>query len=234
MTAEYVETDHILLSELKPFPGNAWQGDVEKIAESITEHGQYRPLVVRRTDDGQHVVVAGNHTMLALSSLGRSDSRCEVYRMDDETAVKINLLDNKSKEWGGYDNDALLELLKPFADDLSGTGYDPDELDDLIARLEPAATVMPEIGPTAARYAESEEEEQARRDRVESYEPRHGGGDGDGAMTELILVMTIANRTEAAELIKKVRDRDGDLTAGEIVLYALRTHAEVEDADVEG
>lgn len=227
MTAEYIETDEILLTELEPFPGNAWEGDVDKIAESITEHGQYRPLVVRRTGDGRHVVVAGNHTMLALASLGRRDARCEVHAMDDVTAVKINLLDNRSKDWGGYDNQALLELLKPLADDLAGTGYDPDALDDLLAALEPAAVVLPEPGPTGARYAESPEEEEARRERIDSYEPRHGGGD----MTELILVMTVAQRTEAGSLIRTIRERDGDLTAGEVALYALRVHAGADTED---
>jgi ParB-like chromosome segregation protein Spo0J len=231
-TAVYVTTEEIDLDALTPFPGNAWQGDPEKIAESIRANGQYRSMVVRRTGEGD-VVLAGNHTRLALKHLGRSSGRCEVIVCDADTAVRINLADNKIPTYGSYDDNALLELLKVVADDMTGTGYDPDELDDLLAALTPDVTVLPEVGPTDARYAESDEEEQARRDRVEAYEPRHGGGDGDGAMTELILVMTVADRTEAAELIKTVRERDGDLTAGQIVLYALRVHA-ADDGPEEG
>lgn len=219
-TAQYLRTEDVALDALTPFPGNAWHGDPEKIAESIEKNGQYRSLVVRSTPEGL-VVLAGNHTRQALISLGRPTARCEVIECDAETAVRVNLADNKIPTYGSYDDSALLELLKVVSDDMTGTGYDPDELDDLLAALTPEATVLPEVGPTAARYAESPEEEQARRDRVEAYEPRHGGGD----MTELILVMKVSDREEAGRLIGAIRGRDGDLTAGEVVLYALRVHA---------
>lgn len=225
MSAQYLETRELTLDELTEFPGNPWKGDPEEIAQSLRTHGQYRPLVVRRLDDGSHVIVAGNHTKKGLEILGAASARCEVLRMDDETAVKINVLDNKSKGWGlGFDDEALLALLEPYGENLTGTGYDADDLDDLVSRLRPEETVLQEVGPTEARYAESPEEEAARRERVESYEPRHGGGD----MTELILVMTVAQRSEAGQLIAAIRGRDGDdLTAGAVVLYALRNHAGV-------
>lgn len=231
MTAsQYLETVTLPLDDLTPFPGNAWHGDADRIAESITENGQYRPLVVRRMDDGSHVVLAGNHTLAALKLLGRDSSLCGVLSCSDETAVKINLADNKLPAYGSYDDSALMELLKTVGDDFTGTGYDPDELDDLVARLEPGEMVLPTPGPTGARFAESDEEEAARRERVEAYEPRHSSA-GDGAMTELILVMKVADRQEASTLIGKIRKRDGDLTAGEIVLYALRVHADEETED---
>lgn len=225
MTAEYIATEDIPLDALVPFPGNAWHGDPEKIAESIEKNGQYRSLVVRRTPEGD-VVLAGNHTRQALVSLGRTAARCEVIDCDAETAVRINLADNKIPAYGSYDDSALLELLKIVGEDMGGTGYDPDELDDLLSRLEPQEQVIPQAGPTGARYSESPGEEQARRERIEAYEPRHGGGD----MTELILVMKVSDRDEAGRLIAAVRERDGDMTAGEIVLYALRVHAAGDDA----
>lgn len=215
----YLETGDILLSELTPFPGNANVGDVDKIADSITANGQYRALIVRKTDDGAHVVLAGNHTMLALASLGMESARCEIHTVDDQTATRINLIDNRAAEFSTRDEEALAELLGSL-DDFSGTGYSPDDLDDLLSSVGEVPE-MP-VQPTGARYAEAPEEEQARRDRVEAYEPRHGGGD----MTELILVMNVQDRQEASGLIAKVRERDGDLTAGQVVLYALRSHAE--------
>lgn len=221
---QYVTTQEIPLGEITPFPGNARRGDVEAIAESIEENGQYRSLIVRRGDDGSHVVLAGNHTMAALGKLGRKTARCEIITCDDSTASKINLVDNRLPDSGGYDDAALAALLQGL-DDLTGTGYDPDDLDDLLADLGNVAEM--EVQPTGARYAESDEEEAARRERVESYEPRHGAA---GDLSELILVMPVADRQEAADLIARIKERDGDdLTAGRVVLYALRVHAEESD-----
>ena len=215
---EYEETKDFPLSKLKSFPGNARRGDTDAIAESVTENGQYRSLIVRRSDDGSHVVLAGNHTMAALHQLGRKTARVEIITCDDATATKINLVDNRLPDSGGYDDGALTALLQSL-DDLGGTGYDPDDLDDLLAKIGDVPEMEP--GETGARYSESPEEEQERRERIDSYEPRHGGD-----MTELILVMGVADRQEAADLITAIRERDGDdLTAGQVVLYALRVHA---------
>lgn len=217
---EYLETKDFPLSKLTPFPGNARQGDVDAIAESITENGQYRSLIVRRQGNGSAAltVLAGNHTMAALAQLGRKTARVEIISCDDATATKINLVDNRLPDSGGYDDAALADLLNSL-EDLGGTGYSPDDLDDLLAKIGDVPEMEP--GPTEARYSESPEEEAERRERVDSYEPRHGGD-----MTELILVMGVADRQEAADLITAIRERDGDdLTAGQVVLYALRGHA---------
>lgn len=215
---EYQTTKDVPLTELETFPGNARRGDVDSIAESITQNGQYRSLIARQSADGALVVLAGNHTMAALAQLGRKTARVEIITCDDDTAKKINLVDNKLPDSGGYDDAALAALLSSL-DGLEGTGYTPDEFDDLLA-LTNQVPEMPEQ-PTGARYAESPEEEQERRERVEGYEPRHGG-----EFTELILVMSLADRQEAAALIAQIRERDGDdLTAGQTVLYALRVHA---------
>lgn len=223
---EYVETKDFPLTKLAPFPGNARRGDVDAIAQSITENGQYRSLIVRRTGNGSAAltVLAGNHTMAALKKLGRKTARVEIITCDDATATKINLVDNRLPDSGGYDDAALSALLREL-DDLSGTGYSPDDLDDLLAKIGDVPEMEP--GETGARYAESPEEEQERRDRIESYEPRLGGD-----MTELILPMAVADRQEAAELVTRIRERDGDdLTAGQVVLYALRVHARNADEE---
>jgi ParB-like nuclease family protein len=222
---KYLGTEEIEVDALAPFPGNAWHGDVDKIAESVARNGQYRSIVVRRTPEGD-VVLAGNHTRLAVKQLGQGAIRCEVIECDAETATRINLADNKLPTYGAYDEGELLALLESLDDGFEATGYTADDLDDLVAALRPEAQVLPEVGPTDARYAETPEEEAARRDRIESYEPRHSGTDGAGAMTELILVMTVEQRQEAGRLIASIRGRDGDdLTAGAVVLYALRSHA---------
>jgi hypothetical protein len=42
---------------------------------------------------------------------------------DDPTATRINLVDNKAADEGGYDEEALAALLAALDDDVVGTGY---------------------------------------------------------------------------------------------------------------
>jgi hypothetical protein len=132
MPAVYVETREVPLDELTHFEGNAKRGDVEAIRASIRRNGQYRSLVVRRVDNGPLVVLAGNHTMRALGAEGYETARCEIVLCDDDEGRRINLADNKLAELGGYDNDALAELLSYMDGDYDGTGYTDDDVMKLI------------------------------------------------------------------------------------------------------
>jgi hypothetical protein len=132
MPAVYVETRDVPISDLTPFEGNAKRGNVEEIRASIRRNGQYRSLVVRRCDDGTLMILAGNHTMQALQAEGYETARCEIVTCDDQDARRINLADNKLAELGGYDNDALAELLSYMDGDYEGTGYTDDDVMALI------------------------------------------------------------------------------------------------------
>jgi len=59
--------------------------------------------------------------------------------VDDKTAAKIVLIDNKATDLGKYDNEALLELLESL-NDLEHTGYSDDQYDDVLARIEEEKT----------------------------------------------------------------------------------------------
>lgn len=139
MTSTYIETCMIPLAELTPFPGNARRGDPEKIAESITANGQYRALVVRRSGV-LLTVLAGNHTLKGLEILDVPAARCEIIECDEETARRINLVDNKISDDGTYDDVALAALLGAL-DDFTGTGYTEDDLSLLTARHAPVPTL---------------------------------------------------------------------------------------------
>ncbi|MFF1284285.1 ParB N-terminal domain-containing protein [Streptomyces sp. NPDC058299] len=132
MAAVYVETRDIPICDLTRFPGNAKRGSVTDIRDSVRRSGQYRSLVVRRCDDGTLVVLAGNHTMQALEAEGYETARCEVVTCDDQDAYRINIADNRLAELGGYDNDALAELLSYMDGDYEGTGYTDDDVMRLI------------------------------------------------------------------------------------------------------
>lgn len=156
-TATYLRTDDVPVSKLKAFEGNAKRGDVDVILDSLRRNGQYRSLIVREVKRGQLVVLAGNHTADAFRAHGPGDCgqlvtagtetrpcgicgndpswkpvpRCEIVTCDDDTATRINLVDNRSAEVGSYDEKALAELLSGL-DDLDGTAYNDEDLDELL------------------------------------------------------------------------------------------------------
>lgn len=147
-TATYVRTANIPLDELTPFPGNAKRGDVDTIRASLRRNGQYRSLVVREIPNGPLIVLAGNHTLQALTAEGHDTARCEIVVCDDDTARRINLADNRTAELGEYDNDALAELLSYLDGDYDGTGYTDDDVQALITPLEdPEALNDPDATP---------------------------------------------------------------------------------------
>lgn len=169
--AKYVTTKAVPLSSLEHFPGNANKGDPVKILESLRTNGQYRSLIVRHVER-RNVVMAGNHTMKALILHGEGlcdyerkhaanpedkknppcgvchngwdgKPRCEIYTCDDQTAIRINIADNRIPEFSERDDEMIAALLGEL-DDLTGTGYTRSEFDDLLnVSLD---EIMPEPG----------------------------------------------------------------------------------------
>lgn len=163
--ATYQRTAAVPLDELTPFPGNAKRGDVELILSSLRRNGQYRSLVVREIENGPLVILAGNHTAQALALHGAAacdvtvtvkgderpcgvcqneawdpSARCEIVTCDDDTARRVNLIDNRASDAGEYDNDALTELLSYLEDDYEGTGYNAGDVNRLLFVPDPAET----------------------------------------------------------------------------------------------
>lgn len=138
----YLRTEMVPLDQLTPFPGNARRGKVDVIKESIEKNGQYRSLVVREIKNGPLVVLAGNHTMMAIGDLEGAKARCEIIECDDETARRINLVDNRSNDLAEDDDDALVALMRDLTEGAAGTGYTEKELSAYLR--EPELPDMPE------------------------------------------------------------------------------------------
>lgn len=154
MTDTYRETRDVPLDDLAHFPGNAQKGDVEAIRASLRQHGQYRALIVRLQDDGQLVVLAGNHTLQALAAEGYATARCEIHVCDDSTALRINIADNKIASLGVWDDEALLEQLSLLDGDYTATGWTEGEVvhllevDTYTSDRTHEITGHPALGPT--------------------------------------------------------------------------------------
>lgn len=132
----FIEIRDVPVAELIPFPGNAKRGNIGMIKDSIMEHDQYRALVVRHTPSDTFVVLAGNHTLQAIKELGRPAARCEIIACDDQTAKKINLVDNRASDAGTYDDQALADILGALDGDFAGTGFDAEDLTSILTRID--------------------------------------------------------------------------------------------------
>ncbi len=148
--ARITKTKQLPVAELTPYRANPRRGDVAAIRESLEATGQYRALVVR-SDTLE--VLAGNHTLAAMRDLGYEKALVHLVDVDDETARRIVLADNRTAELAGYDDEALAGLLAEM-DSLEGTGWDQVAVDELLAELEPdrsGADTEPADVPTDPR-----------------------------------------------------------------------------------
>ena len=129
-----LEIERVEWDSLTPHPDNPRLGNPDLIIESIRANGVYRPVVVAQ--DG--TILAGHHLWYALGELGRP--MVDVVRLPisatSATATRIMLVDNRSTDQSRYENVALAALLQTLDDDLIGTGYTPEALDDLLALLD--------------------------------------------------------------------------------------------------
>jgi ParB-like chromosome segregation protein Spo0J len=124
------------IDSLVPHPNNPRQGDVGAIVQSIKANGFYGAIVAQA---GTNVIIVGEHRWLAAKEAGMTKVPVAFADVDDAAARKIMLADNRTSDLAEYDQELLVELLKVEAADagLEGTGYDGDDLDAMIAGLEP-------------------------------------------------------------------------------------------------
>lgn len=129
------ELEHLAvdIDGLSPYPQNAREGSIPSIVESLETNGQYRPIVVnKRTMQ----VLAGNHTLKAAQQLGWRKIAATFVDVDEAGAKRIVLVDNRTNDLAGYDEEALAELLVELEGDYQGTGFDQESVDELLSSLE--------------------------------------------------------------------------------------------------
>lgn len=136
------------IDELAPYHRNPRTGDLDSITESLSTNGQYRPIVVNRgTHTGRaNEILAGNHTFKAAKQLGWDTIAVTWLDVDDDAAAKIVIVDNRTSDLAGYDTVLLADILTELPD-LQGTGYDQEQLDQLLDETAlPAPIELPTDG----------------------------------------------------------------------------------------
>lgn len=149
----------VKLGSLVPFPGNAKAHDMGAIVESLEKNGQYRPLVVQQST---MQVLAGNGTLEAMQYLGWDE--CDVWLVDcdDETAVRINIVDNRANELGDVEYGRLARLLEGLGSDTVGTGYTSREVTSILSWAQEQADESTKVALEAVESASATTQAQTR------------------------------------------------------------------------
>lgn len=144
------------VAQLQLHPRNPREGDVGAIVESLAAFGQQKPLVAQQRSDGPHIIIAGNHLYRAACELGWPEVAAVVAPMDDVTAMRFLIADNRTQERGTTNQEQLVELLAELAMQgaLDATGYDGDDVDDLLKLVEHP----PDLAGLAAKYGDGEDQ----------------------------------------------------------------------------
>lgn len=149
LTTSKLET--VPLASVKRHPQNPRRGDLDAIKSSIRTFGIFwSPLVVQRSTG---FVLAGNHRHEALEQLaaeGLAVDKVPVafVDVDDATARRIMLADNRIADMGDYDPSAMLDVMAAIKADgasLDGTGYvheDSGVIASVIKSQEDAAALI--------------------------------------------------------------------------------------------
>jgi len=123
-TAELLPADYNPRKDLKP--GDA---EYEKLKRSIEQFGYVEPVIWNKTTGR---VVGGHQRLKVLQDMGITEVECVVVELSEEKEKALNIALNKiSGEW---DKDKLALLITDLqgADfDVSLTGFEPAEIDDL-------------------------------------------------------------------------------------------------------
>lgn len=130
MQIEKKKTVDLLPAEYNPRkdlkPGDS---EYEKLKRSIEQFGYVEPVIWNKTTGR---VVGGHQRLKVLIDMGISELECVIVEMDEDKEKALNVALNKIS--GDWDKDKLALLISDLqcADfDVSLTGFDPAELDDL-------------------------------------------------------------------------------------------------------
>ena len=130
MLIEKIRTERLIPADYNPRkdlkPGDP---EYEKLKRSLEEFGYVEPVIWNKTTSH---VVGGHQRLKVLLDMSIAEVECVVVEMDAEKEKALNIALNKIS--GDWDKDKLALLIADLqgADfDVSLTGFDPSEIDDL-------------------------------------------------------------------------------------------------------
>lgn len=140
------------VQELIPYVNNSRthsEEQVNQICASINEFGFTNPLLIDEKDS----IIAGHGRLMASKKLGMEEVPCIVLKGLTEAQKKAYIIaDNKMALNAGWDEELLkieLENLKELDFDLGLTGFNIDELDDILGKNEEEQEIIEDEIPEA-------------------------------------------------------------------------------------
>ena len=109
--------------------------EYQKIKESIIEYGCVLPLVVNK----DMTVIGGHQRLKVLKDLGYTEIECVVVDFDKNKEKSCNIILNNENVSGKWDFAKLENVINELAQeeyDLSKTGLNDEEIEDLINELD--------------------------------------------------------------------------------------------------
>lgn len=120
---------------IQEHPANPREGDIGAVFQSIKSNGFYGACIVQRSTG---FILAGNHRYKAAVEAGATTIPVLYIDVDDDRARRILLVDNRSNDLATYNEQSLADELTALFEatgTLDGTGYDGDDLDQILADL---------------------------------------------------------------------------------------------------
>ncbi len=202
------------MTDLIPLPDNSRHGDIPALAESLRRFGQRKPIVI----DGDRVIIAGNHIYQAAALLEATEiAAVSADDLSAEDRRAYVLADNRLSDLGGYDVELLSAQLAAAAEDaagLLGTGYDGDDLDDVLAALQEQAT------PDLAGYGDT------LADKHADYAAH--------ATRSVVLFYTGARFLWFTDRMEELRDQYGVSSTADALLALIESHFDEKAPDEVG
>lgn len=122
------------IDNIQPWERNPRKNDkaVKKLVPLLKEHGFINPVII----DQDGILRAGHTRIKAATELGMETVPALIVNFKDvEHAIAYGIADNKSNEWAEWDFKKLKELISEldnFDFDLEMTGFDLDEMGDIL------------------------------------------------------------------------------------------------------
>ena len=135
---------------IRPHPDNPNRGDVAAIADSIETNDWYGTITVQKETG---YILAGEHRWRAAKQRGMAEVAVYVRDVGAVEGMRILLVDNELARQGTYDPErihAVLEKVAEADEDLRGTGFDLQYLEQLEAEREEAEDLAREAAKPAA------------------------------------------------------------------------------------
>lgn len=115
--------------ELKP-----GDKEFEKLKNSIENFGYVELIVVNAANN--NTVISGHQRLSVLKYMGETEADCVIVNMNEADEKALNIAMNKvNGEWDEQKLAELMDNLKELDYDLSKTGFEPPEIDQLMSDL---------------------------------------------------------------------------------------------------